>query len=606
MEEPINASSNESLAISKLSSEKILGSAGKVCLIRPPAVETVRFSTGSITLPLGLAYIASSLRHDNFAVSIIDSVAAGPEIRTRYLRGYLLGLRFQQIVSLVSADTDFIGISVTFTHEWPEVVQLVSLLKRQHPNVPIVLGGEHVSAMPEFSMATCKADFACLGEGEETIVELGHAIVSESSLDEIAGIAYRKGSKIVVNPRRARRRSIDDIPLPAWDLFDINTYFKHRFAGGTDINEITIPILATRGCPYQCTFCAAPNMWTPRWIPRDPVKVADEIEGYYQRYGAKNFPFQDLTAIVRKDWIVKFCSELIHRDLPISWQFPSGTRSEAIDDEVADLLLRSRMINIAYAPESGSERTRKFIKKKMGTDALLESVKCSVRHGLNVSLFLVLGFPHDTRADMYENLSFVKRARDLGVNDLPVGTFMALPGTQLFDVLFENGKITIDRNYFSHILQSSSLLMTTTYCDNLSKFQLAYWRMRLTLAFYTRTPAIKSKNALDEPFLKRWVRTFTTRSTHRSRLQTALSNGFTNLVQMIPTYFGPRWISRLEEKIMIEPWHKTYCDIRSTMKLSGAIKDLPLNAENLAKINVVEKVRHEHSKRIEITYAPTN
>jgi anaerobic magnesium-protoporphyrin IX monomethyl ester cyclase len=594
----------ESPARNNLNIEKTTAAAGKACLIRPPAVETVRFSTGSVTLPLGLAYIASSLRHENFVVRIVDSVAEGPEIQTRYLRGYLVGLRFDQIVSRVPADTDFIGISVTFTHEWPAVVQLVSRLKRLHPNVPVILGGEHVSAMPEFSMATCVADFVCLGEGEETIIELGRAIVSQSPVDEIAGIAFRKKSKIIVNPRRARRRGIDDIPLPAWDLFDVNTYFKHRFVGGTDINEVTIPILATRGCPYQCTFCAAPNMWEPRWIPRDPVKVADEIEQYYRVYGARNFPFQDLTAIVRKDWIVKFCNELIRRELPISWQFPSGTRSEAIDDEVAELLLRSRMINIAYAPESGSERTRRLIKKKMKTDTLLDSVKCSVRHGLNVSLFLVLGFPHDTSADMRENLSFVKRVRDLGVNDLPVGTFMALPGTQLFDVLFEQGRIKIDRKYFSHILQSNSLVMTTTYCDHLSKFQLAYWRMRLTLAFYMRTPAIKEASA--EPFLKKWFRTFTTRATHKSRLQTALSNGLANMVRMIPTYFGPRWISKAEEKTMIESWHETYCSIRSTMKSSGAIKDLPVNAEDLGKINVVAKVRHEHAQKIEIAYTPIN
>lgn len=85
-------------------------------------------------------------------------------------------------------------------------------------------------------------------------------------------------------------------------------------------NDLTIPLLATRGCPYQCRFCSAPNMWAPRWIPRDPVKVVDEIQYYVEHFGARNFPFQDLTAIVRKDWIVAFCREILRRGLDIRWQ----------------------------------------------------------------------------------------------------------------------------------------------------------------------------------------------------------------------------------------------------------------------------------------------
>jgi len=105
-------------------------------------------------------------------------------------------------------------------------------------------------------------------------------------------------------------------------------------------------------------------MWLPRWIPRDPIKVVDEIESYVKRYGAGNFPFQDLTAIIQKDWIKTFCQELVRRNLSIQWQLPTGTRSEAIDPEVARLLKASGMTSMAYAPESGSDLTRRLIKKR--------------------------------------------------------------------------------------------------------------------------------------------------------------------------------------------------------------------------------------------------
>src|SRR4029450_7497130 len=97
----------------------------------------------------------------------------------------------------------------------------------------------------------------------------------------------------------------------------------------------------------QCTYCSAPNMWLPRWIARDPVKGVDEIEMYVRKFGAGNFPFQDLTAIIQKDWIKTFCNERIRRNPHIQWQLPTGTRSEAIDPEVARLLKASGMTSMA-------------------------------------------------------------------------------------------------------------------------------------------------------------------------------------------------------------------------------------------------------------------
>jgi radical SAM superfamily enzyme YgiQ (UPF0313 family) len=89
-------------------------------------------------------------------------------------------------------------------------------------------------------------------------------------------------------------------------------------------------------------------MWLPLWIPRDPISVADEIEYYVKKFGAGNFPFQDLTAIIKRDWIKAFCEEIIKRKLNITWQLPTGTRSEAIDNEIAFLIKKSGMTSMAY------------------------------------------------------------------------------------------------------------------------------------------------------------------------------------------------------------------------------------------------------------------
>ena len=171
---------------------------------------------------------------------------------------------------------------------------------------------------------------------------------------------------------------------------------------------------------------------------------------------------------------------------------PTGTRSEAIDAEVAQLLRRTGMISMAYAPESGSEETRRLIKKKMKTDRLFQSMRATVAEGLNVSVFLVIGFPHDTEDHLRENFAFLDAIADIGITDVAVGFYMALPGTQMFDSLYDNGKIVINRKYFRHILAATSLWSTSTYNEHLSNLQLTVWKFRLFRRFYRRRRAVEA------------------------------------------------------------------------------------------------------------------
>src|SRR5438552_4000568 len=114
-----------------------------VCLIRPPAAEAFRFSVASITLPLGLAYIAGALRKAHFDIRVVDAVGEGADTRTNYCKGYLVGLRFKDIVARIPMGADIIGITVVFTHEWPAVVRLIELIRDRFPNATLVIGGGH-------------------------------------------------------------------------------------------------------------------------------------------------------------------------------------------------------------------------------------------------------------------------------------------------------------------------------------------------------------------------------------------------------------------------------------------------------------------------------
>ncbi len=567
------------------------------CLVRPPGVETFRIGTLTLTPPLGLAYVAGALAASGRPVHVIDAVAEAPRTHTAYFRGYLVGLPLEDIVRRIPADATALGISCIFTHEWPAVARLVALVKRHRPTLPVVVGGEHVTSMPEFSLATSQADILVLGEGEETVVELADALERGRPLDAVDGLAFRRGDEIVVNRRRARATDVDAIPRPAWHAFDLATYHAHRFVGGMYSSALTVPILATRGCPSQCTYCSAPNMWTPRWIARDPVAVVDEIEHWVGTLGAGNFPFQDLTAIVRKEWIVAFCREVVARGLQISWQLPSGTRSEAIDDEVAGLLRASGMISMAYAPESGSEETRRFIKKKMRTDRLLDSIRAAAAADLNVTTYIVIGFPHDRRAHMRETLAFARRIARAGVTDLGTGYYMALPGTELFRTLQAEGRIRLDQRYFRHILEGLAVVPAASYCDTMGRAELCWWKLRFAAAFYaTRLRAIGVRRLL------RSTRETFGRADHQSKLQTAVRVSLKNLRIALRVRFGRRWMSRTDERALFAGWDDTFRAITASRRAAGVEPATPAAATELHRQNVVDAVRldHETPRALEI------
>lgn len=544
----------------------------KICLIRPPAVETIRFASTSITPPIGLAYIAGAITASGRDVEVVDAVALAPDNYRRYFKGYTVGLDLSLVVQKVSIDVTTIGVSAVFTHEWPLIVQLIKLLRERFPTTPIIVGGEHVTAMPAFCCRTSEADFFVSGEGEETIIELLAAIekkehVELESLSKIPGITFRTPQNtVVVNRRRERRRQIDSIPLPQWELFALPIYHLHRFVGGMYSSSLTVPILATRGCPYRCTYCSSPNMWTALWVPRDPVLVVDEIESYMQRFGAANFPFQDLTAIIKKDWIKKFCEEILSRKLKISWQLPTGTRSEAIDQEVADLLARSGMKSMAYAPESGSEETRRLVQKKVNAKSLMDSIKAAEKSGLNVSAFFVIGFPHDRHKNLKEGISFVRNVAREGVADISVGYYMALPGTELFQSLYADGKISIDKDYFSHILDAQSFFPRKSFTPHISRLSLCIWKFYMIAVFYYQRLQVK----LEAGFFKGWgdilsgvINSFGSVD-HGTKLQSVIRNFVLHIINSWGVLWRPRWISFKQEEELLMNWDEIYRSCLST------------------------------------------
>jgi radical SAM superfamily enzyme YgiQ (UPF0313 family) len=452
-------------------------------LIRPPSVVARYALTLNGTPPLSVAYLAGSLTAAGHEVQVIDAVGEALHAMHPGYRADILvnGLSVSEIVDRIRPDTQFVGISCLFSHEWPVIRQLIAAIGVRLPGVPLVLGGEHATAVPERCLAEAPALAACaLGEGEETIVEL----VEAHALARVPGIVCRGPHGLIRTAPRARIREIDAIAAPRWDLTPIERYLDGGFSFGVDRGR-TMPLLATRGCPYRCTFCSSPSMWTTRYTTRSPARVVAEIADFVRRYRAENIDFYDLTAIIERDWILEFCRLLSARQLGVTWQLPSGTRSEALDEATLRAMYRSGCRNVTYAPESGSPRTLHAIKKKVKLDRLAASMRAAVRVGLNVKANILIGFPDECAADLRATLGFILRMARLGVHDVSVWTFSPYPGSELFARLRAAGQLPrLDDDYYASLLSYSDISGAASYAAALEARQLQRYRLAGLLLFY--------------------------------------------------------------------------------------------------------------------------
>jgi len=458
-----------------------------ITLLRPPILISRYSLEGPVTPPIGLAYLASTLRKAGHAVTIIDAVGEAPLKIAELFGGRMLatGLMIPEIVERIPRHSDVIGVTCMFSHEWPYVSEAVKAVKDAMPSVPIVAGGEHITAVPDFTLQSCPAvDYCVLGEGEETLVEMVKHLEDVTQITEVAGIVLRNDGKTMHSASRGRIRAVDDIPWPAWDLVPLQNYFDQGLSFGVDRGR-SMPILATRGCPYQCTFCSSPNMWTTRYVTRTPTLLLDEIEHYVKTYGATNIDFYDLTAIIKKGWIIEFCQLIRDRGLEFTWQLPSGTRSEAIDEEVSRYLYPSGCRNLTYAPESGSEETLRRIKKVVKIDRMLASMSSAIKQGINVKANIIFGLPDETRREIWQTIWFMLKMAWIGVHDVSISKFSPYPGSELYELLQKRGKVRdLSDEYFLSLASYSDVTQTVSWDEKMSSSELKFLRFLGLGMFY--------------------------------------------------------------------------------------------------------------------------
>ncbi len=499
----------------------------KVCLINPPILHKGISFARSATPPLGLAYIAGALRSAGHEVQVIDAAAETSEKNAFKEDIFLFGLSKEAILKNIDPDTEVLGFTLMFVTNWLYDRELIRYLRHHIPQAVIVAGGEHASATPSYCFSQAPIDYIVHGEGEETITELMDAIQGSTALTTVKGISYLLGDQVLQTTPRKRVKDLDSLARPAWELFPIDTYFQNKTSFGVYRGN-TLPVIATRGCPYECTFCSNPQMWGRRYELRTPEDFVDELEYLKDKYDIENFDLYDLTAIIVKKWIIAMCKEVIRRQLNITFQLPSGTRSEVIDAEVADWLFKAGCKNISYAPESGSEKVLKEIKKRVRLEKMLKSIKAANTAGLNIKLNMILGFPDDTHLDIWRTFAFLIQASWYGAYDAAPAVFSPYPGSALFDRLCQEGEISLARDaYLYEIIEIYDLMPPKIYCKNISSTAMRFYIFLFLVIFYGSN------------FIFRPVRFFRmiynlVRNKHESRIEHILYNNLLRHINVLP------------------------------------------------------------------------
>ncbi|MFH1541428.1 MAG: radical SAM protein [Elusimicrobiota bacterium] len=363
--------------------------------------------------PLGLATIAGSLVSKGHSVKIDDLNKIDEKTF---------------LADLHSFNPQYVGISFT-TPLTEESFRLVKIVKEANKNIVVIAGGVHPTSMPHDVLESSEIDIICLGEGDYSIID----IVEGKPLEDIVGIAFKQNGNCYVSQRREFIKNLDDLPYPAWRLFNLQNYKTTKLL--TKANP-TGWIETSRGCPYGCVYCNK-NVFGKNFRTKSIKRVVDEMQ-YMLDCGFKEIHISDDCFTVNIERAKGICEEIIWRNLRFSWATITGIRADRVDQELLILMKRAGCYRVLYGIETGNDDILKVICKGETCEDIRKAVKMSKKAGLEVYGSFMLALPGETEKTMQETINF---AKELELDIAKVSITIPLPSTPYFEQLSMMGKI---------------------------------------------------------------------------------------------------------------------------------------------------------------------
>jgi anaerobic magnesium-protoporphyrin IX monomethyl ester cyclase len=346
-------------------------------------------------------------------------------------------------------------------------------------------GGAHPTVMPELVLSDKNADFAVLGEGEETIIDLVNYLEGKQSIADTDGLAYRDNGNIRIIPRTRFIADLDALPFPARHLLDMEKYFGLKFSHGTRKKKRFSPIVTSRGCPAKCTFCSAYRVWGRRFRYRSPENVIAEMKHIKERYGIEEIMFEDDNVTLNVNRAGRLFDMMIEEKLDFVWDTPNGVAVYALNERLIDKMKASGCYSLNLALESGSQEVLdNIIKKPVRLPRAKELVRYAQGIGIKVKMYLIIGMPGETKEQMWANFQM---AKELGIYTPFVSVATPYPGSALYDTCREKGYIPPDFSLDNLFIRSFSISTEDWTGDDVREILRQGYRM-LLLANYRHHP----------------------------------------------------------------------------------------------------------------------
>lgn len=359
--------------------------------------------------PLGLIYISGYARENGYKeIKIIDTEVSGYSIEM--VKEY---------------NPDVIGIS-SVSPNFQAACNIADEIKK-HLSVPVILGGVHVTVAPKESMEKCLSfDYAVIGEGEITFKELLDAIKNNTPVNDIKGIVYRENNSIFQTAPRELVKDLDILPFPARKLIE---YTKYNFSvPKSGIAPLTL-MVTSRGCPYDCIFCASKTIWGRNTRFRSADNVIAEIKEI-AALGIKYIAFSDDTFTLKRDRVIDICNKLIKENLGITWQMM--TRANLFDEELLILMKKAGLVRMSIGIESGDPEILRKIKKGVTLEEIEKAYKIAKKVGIETRGSIMIGHPFETKESMMKTLKFARNLSECMQMYINIST--PFPGTELYEM----------------------------------------------------------------------------------------------------------------------------------------------------------------------------
>ncbi len=390
----------------------------KVLLITPP----VKSKIGPIRPNIGLGYIAQVLEDHNIEYDILDM---------------LLGYKFIDLKNKIEKfKPQLIGISM-FSNGYKTAYEILAKAKALFPSIFIVAGGPHISCMKKTVLEQCDAiDYAIYLEGEFPLLELCRG--AESAL--IPNLIYRKNGALVENQQADFIKELDMLPFPRYSKFEISRYIEEK------------SLISSRGCPYQCIYCAVKRVTGMAVRLRSPNAIVDEIEYWYLK-GVRQFSFQDDNFISYKKRLMEICDEISNRQIKGVFFRCAGARADKLDKDILEKMVAIGFKTIAIGVEVGNDRMLKIIKKGETFENIDRGVKLAAASGMDVYLNFLAGSPFETEEDIHDGVRF---ALKYPIFYAEWANIIPYPGTELYDWVKQQGYLLKDPSEYLNSISTGA------------------------------------------------------------------------------------------------------------------------------------------------------